>query len=34
MYYIIFDPTTKRPSMLESDLGFIQGFVTYEAAKE
>ena len=34
MYYIIFDPTSKRPSILESDLGFIEDFMTYEAAKE
>jgi hypothetical protein len=32
MYYIIFDQLTKHPSVLEGDLGFLQDFVTYEAA--
>ena len=34
MYYIIFDHLTKHPSILESDLGFIQDFVTYENATQ
>lgn len=34
MYYVIFDPKSKYPSMLENDEGGIAGFPSWEEANE
>lgn len=34
MYYIIMDQSTKHPSVIENDHGFLEDFANYESAKK